>query len=79
MTDKETICINYPKTDSGKKAWNKQYGMNAIYAGKHWSQRGQDARMWHMLTLSAMNKAKCRKQPFDKPVVITSFGTIGLT
>lgn len=68
---KEVFHIDYPKTEAGRKAWNKQYGMNAIYAGKHWSKRREDAKMWHMLTLSAMQKAQCRRTPFDKPVVIT--------
>ena len=68
---KESFIIHYPSTDAGKKAWNKQYGMNAIYAGKHWSQRREDAKFWHALTLSAINAAHIRKRPFDKPVVIT--------
>ena len=25
---KESFIIRYPSTDAGKKAWNKQYGMN---------------------------------------------------
>ncbi len=68
---KESFIIHYPSTDAGKKAWNKQYGMNAIYAGKHWSQRREDAKFWHALTLSAINAAHIRKRPFEKPVVIT--------
>ena len=51
----ERFVINYPATPSGKKSWMKMYGMNAYYAGKHWSLRKQDADVWHMLTLSAMN------------------------
>lgn len=66
----EVFRIDYPKTESGKKAWNKVYGMNAIYAGKHWTKRRQDAQMWHLMTVGAMNRARCRKTPFDKPVVI---------
>ena len=68
---KESFIIRYPSTDAGKKAWNKQYGMNAIYAGKHWSQRREDAKFWHALTLSAINAAHIRKRPFEKPAVIT--------
>ncbi len=68
---KECFRIPYPNTDSGKKAWNKEYGMNSIYAGKHWSKRREDAQLWHALTVSAMNKAQVRRKPFDKPVVIT--------
>lgn len=68
---KESFIIHYPKTDAGKKAWAKEYGMNKIYAGCHWSVRRKDAQFWHALTLSAINAAHIRKRPFDKPVVIT--------
>lgn len=67
----ETFCIPYPKTRQGKTAWNRLYGMNAIYAGKHWSRRQQDAKTWHMLTVAAINKAGCRREPFQRPVILT--------
>lgn len=69
MTEK--FYIDYPTTSAGKSAWNKLYGMNAIYAGKHWSKRREDANFWHQMTVLAMRKAHCRKKPFEKPVVIT--------
>lgn len=68
---KEVIRIDYPKNAAGKKQWNKLYGDNAYWAGKHWSQRKEDAKLWHALTWAAMNKAKTRRTPFEKPVVIT--------
>lgn len=68
---REIIRIPYPKTDAGKKEWNKKYGLNAYYAGKHHSQRAEDARYWHALTRAAMTKAQVRRRPFDKPVVIS--------
>jgi hypothetical protein len=68
---KEIIRIPYPKTAAGKKEWNKKYGMNAYYAGKHWSKRKEDADYWHQLTRAAMSKAQVRRRPFEKPVVIT--------
>lgn len=71
MTEK--FIIPYPKTDAGKKQWNKNYGLNAYYAGKHWSQRKRDAEYWHMITLSAMAKQGVRKRPFQNPVVITFY------
>lgn len=67
----ETIRIPYPNTASGKKAWNKRFGMNAYYSGKHWAERKEDADFWHHLTRAAMSKAQVRRRPFDKPVVIT--------
>ena len=68
---KEVIRIGYPKTPAGKKQWNKLYGDNAYWAGKHHALRAEDARYWHALTWAAMNKAKVRRTPFEKPVVIT--------
>lgn len=67
-----TIQIPYPKSDAGRKAWNKEYGFNSLYAGKHWSKRRQDAQFWHALTLSAVNNLHLRRlEQFDKPVSIT--------
>lgn len=67
----ESFKIFYPATASGKKAWASRFGMNAYYAGKHWSQRREDAEYWHLLTRSAMNKEGVRRRPFDKPVEIS--------
>ena len=72
----ETFRIHYPKTKAGKKEWSKRYGMNAYYAGKHHALRAQDARFWHSMTFSAMSR--CRKRPFEKPVVITFCWNDGL-
>lgn len=69
----ETFLIPYPPTPAGKKAWNKRYGLNAYWAGKHWAQRKQDADYWHRLTLAEMNKQKVRRHPFGNPVVITFY------
>lgn len=66
---KEVIRIPYPHTSAGKKQWNKLYGTNAYWAGKHHAVRAEDARYWHALTWAAMSRA--RKRPFEKPVVIT--------
>lgn len=71
ICNKEVIRIDYPTTAAGKKQWAKLYGVNAYWAGKHWAKRKEDAKYWHMLTWAAMNKARVRKRPFDKPVVIT--------
>lgn len=66
----EQFKIPYPKPASAKVAWNRRYGMNAYYSGKHWAQRKKDAEVWHWMTTAAMRKAQCRTTPFDKPVVI---------
>lgn len=69
----ETFIIPYPKTAAGRKQWNKDFGMNAYYAGKHWSVRRADAQYWHTLTSAAMQTARVRKQPFENPVIITFY------
>lgn len=46
--------IPYPPTKKGKAAWNKRFGLNAYYAGKHWAQRKKDAEELHELTHLAM-------------------------
>ena len=67
----EKFKIPYPKSKAGQKQWAKQYGMNAYYAGKHWSERKQDAEFWHMLVRSCMASQDVRRTPFKRPVVIT--------
>ena len=67
----ESFRIYYPKSQAEQRRWAKEYGMNAYYAGKHWSRRKQDAEYWHLLTRSAINRQEVRKTPFEKPVVIT--------
>lgn len=69
----ESFKIDYPKTPAGKKQWASRFGMNAYYAGKHWSKRKEDASFWHLLTRSAMNAQKVRRKPFDKPVIISFY------
>lgn len=67
----ESFKIYYPKSKAEQKRWAKEYGMNAYYAGKHWSRRKQDAEYWHLLTRSALNRQEVRRTPFEKPVVVT--------
>lgn len=49
------------------------YGMNAIYAGKHWTKRKKDAEYWHMLTINALRQQGIHRKLFGKPVEITIF------
>lgn len=53
-----TFDIQYPNTKAGKSAWNKQFSLNAYYAGKHWSQRKKDADFWHLLVFEAVHRLK---------------------
>lgn len=68
---KESFIIPYPKTAAGRKQWNKLYGLNAYWAGKHWAKRKEDADYWHRLVRHEMQRQNVRKAPFEKPVKIT--------
>ena len=49
----------------------KLYSMNAIYAGKHWTERSKDKELWHSIVRNELRKQKVPEQIFDKPVKIT--------
>lgn len=66
----EHFIIPYPKTKAGKKEWNSRYGLNAYYAGKHWSKRREDAQYWHRIVREQIRLQHVRTVPFDKPVEI---------
>lgn len=66
----EKFKIPYPTSKAGQKQWSKEYGMNAYYAGKHWSRRQRDAEYWHRLVQSHMNNQDVRHIPFKRPVVV---------
>lgn len=68
-----TFIIPYPKTKDGRKAWAKEYGLNAIYAGKHWSKRKKDSEFWHYLVLSELRRQGIERNVFKKPVKITFY------
>lgn len=70
--------IPYPPTKKGKAAWNKRYGLNAYYAGKHWSQRKKDAEELHTMTLLSMRKARIRRQMVRGPVEVRFYWNDGL-
>ena len=65
--------IPYPPTKRGKSAWNKRFGLNAYYAGKHWSVRKKDAEYLHTLALISMKKAHIPCKAFKRPVEIRFF------
>lgn len=65
-----TFEIPYPPTKKGKAIWNKRFGLNAYYAGKHWAQRKKDAEELHALAQWCMKKAHIRRQYVKGPVEI---------
>lgn len=64
-----TFRIHYPPK-AQRSQWNRDYSLNAIYAGKHWSVRKKDSVLWHALVLSELRKQKVPIQIFDKPVEV---------
>ena len=65
-----TFEIPYPPTKRGKAAWNKQFGLNAYYAGKPWPVRRRDAEQLHTIAMLAMRKAHIRRQLVTEPVEV---------
>lgn len=70
--------IPYPPTKQGKSAWNRRFGLNAYYAGKHWAQRKKDAEELHALAHLAMRKAHIRREPVRGPVEVRFYWNDGL-
>lgn len=73
-----SFTIPYPPTKKGKSAFCKRFGLNAYYAGKHWSKRQEDARQLHMLTELAMKRAHVRRQMVKGTVQVQFFWNDGL-
>lgn len=67
------FTISYPKTKSGMKEFCKQFGMNALYAGKHWSQRREDAEAVHTTVHAELLQQRIPKRMYRWPVKITFF------
>jgi hypothetical protein len=55
----------------------REYGLNSIYAGKHWTKRKTDKDYWHILVKSALAKANSL-QMFKQPIMITFYWNDGL-
>lgn len=70
--------IPYPPTKAGKSAWNKRFGLNAYYAGKHYAQRKKDAEELHWIAVSCMKRARIKKELIHEPVGIRFFWDDGL-
>jgi hypothetical protein len=67
---KVRFVIPYPSTKAGKSQWTKEYGLNAYYAGKHWSKRKRDAEFWHSLVRSELRK-QLKPRLFKEPVIVS--------
>lgn len=75
--NKVSFTIPYPRGKE-KAVWSRCYGLNAYYAGKHWTKRKADCEFWHMLTRSCLPRNILPKEPFKEPVRISFFWDDGL-
>ena len=73
-----SFTIPYPPTKKGKSAFCKRFGLNAYYAGKHWSARKRDAEELHWLAQSAILKAGVQPNILENPVKLTFLFDDGL-
>lgn len=64
------FVINYPVSKKTKAAWNRAYGLNAYYSGKHWSVRNSDAEFWHHLVLLELARQHIHPEALDTPVEV---------
>lgn len=62
--------IPYPTDKTAKSAFNRRFGFNAYYSGKHWQVRKRDADYWHAITQEAIKHDILHPEIFDKPVEI---------
>ena len=68
-TSPVSVTMNYPKGKQ-KSAFCKQYGLNSIYAGKHWAQRKADKDYWYALVRHTLREHKIPPIMFDAPAEI---------
>ena len=73
MSTKVEFTIPYPTDKRLYKYWMKQYSLNAIYLGKHWSKRREDAEYWHYLTIAQINQQIPKAKMYEKPVRVTMY------
>lgn len=50
---------------------NSKWGMNSIYAGKHWSERKKQAQEVHLLVRAAIRKQNRNVRIFREPVSVS--------
>lgn len=67
---KVEFTIPYPKTRKGRVSWAREYGLNAIYSGKHWRKRNADKEFWHNLVRSELRRQRIPQVQFEAPVAV---------
>lgn len=73
-----TFCIPYPSTRKGRISWSREYGLNAIYAGKHWRKRNADKEFWHALVRSELRRQHIPQGYLEGPVAVSFAWNDGL-
>ena len=68
-----TFTIPYPKTKTAQKQFNKRFGLNSLYAGKHWAQRREDAEYIHSTVHACLMEQRIPRKMYDEPVSITFY------
>jgi hypothetical protein len=68
-----TITIPYPKSKAGMKEFCKRFGLNAIYAGKHWAKRREDSEYWHNTVHATLMQQRIPRKMYDRPVTIVYY------
>lgn len=72
------FIIPYPESRKERVRWSREYGLNAIYAGKHWRKRNADKEFWHTLVRSELRRQRVPLVQFGTPVVVTFSWADGL-
>lgn len=70
--------MDYPAGKKAKQAFCQRFGLNAYYAGKHWTARRRDAEQLHAMAEAAMRKAGIFGHMFDSPVRVRFLWDDGL-
>lgn len=65
------FVIPYPSSKAERTRWSKNFGLNAIYAGKHWKARRADSQYWHALVRAQMHRQDIPMEVFRHPVCVT--------
>lgn len=73
MSRTEVFYIPYPKTSKEKSAWNKRFGLNAYWSGKHFRARAQDAKEIHNLVYYCLKKDHVKKNIFGVPIEVNFY------
>ena len=76
--------IEYPPTKKGKAVWNKRFGLNAYYAGKHWNERKRDTAAQRIqypdqefkFVMLHCNRSSIRQHSCPQYIVVTTLNQI---